>query len=111
MKTKITKTHSFNWKGTNNKKEQLTGIMEAASVHFVRAKLKEQGIIPKRVRKNTAFSFSLSNKIVASDITLFSRQLATMIKAGIPMVQAFSIAIEGQTKPSMHKVLYLFYMD
>ena len=105
MKTKITKTHSFNWKGTNNKKEQLTGIMEAASVHFVRAKLKEQGIIPKRLRKNTAFSFSLSNKIVASDITLFSRQLATMIKAGIPMVQAFSIAIEGQTKPSMHKVL------
>ncbi len=59
----------------------------------------------KRVRKQSAFSFALGNKIAPRDIALFARQLATMIKAGVPMVQAFSIVLEGQTKPSMQHLL------
>ncbi|HKM15418.1 MAG TPA: type II secretion system F family protein [Marinospirillum sp.] len=59
----------------------------------------------KKPHKTHVFNLTLGNKIVTRDIAIFSRQLATMIKAGVPMVQAFSIAIEGQTKPSMRSLL------
>jgi len=105
MKKKVKKVCSFNWEGINARREKVKGVMEAEDINFVRAKLREQGITPKRVRKKSSLSFSFNEKITARDITLFSRQLATMIKAGVPVVQAFSITIEGQTKPSMRNLL------
>jgi len=105
MKKKVKKVCSFNWEGINTRREKVKGVMEAEDINFVRAKLREQGITPKRVRKKSSLSFSFNEKITARDITLFSRQLATMIKAGVPVVQAFSITIEGQTKPSMRNLL------
>lgn len=105
MKKKVNKVYSFNWEGVNARREKVKGVMEAEDINFVRAKLREQGINPKRVRKKSSLSFSFGDKITARDITLFSRQLATMIKAGVPVVQAFSITIEGQTKASMRNLL------
>lgn len=105
MAKKESKIFMFSWEGTNARREKVKGEMEAEDINFVRAKLREQGINPKRVRKKSSFGFSFGDKITARDITLFSRQLATMIKAGVPVVQAFSITIEGQTKPAMRKLL------
>lgn len=105
MAKKESKIFMFAWEGTNARREKVKGEMEAEDINFVRAKLREQGINPKRVRKKSSFGFSFGDKITARDITLFSRQLATMIKAGVPVVQAFSITIEGQTKPAMRKLL------
>ncbi len=105
MKKKANKVYSFNWEGVNSRREKVKGVMDAEDINFVRAKLREQGINPKRVRKKSSLSFSFGDKINARDITLFSRQLATMIKAGVPVVQAFSITIEGQTKASMRNLL------
>ena len=105
MKKKANKVYSFNWEGINSRREKVKGVMDAEDINFVRAKLREQGINPKRVRKKSSLSFSFGDKINARDITLFSRQLATMIKAGVPVVQAFSITIEGQTKASMRNLL------
>jgi len=105
MKKKVNKIYSFNWEGINARREKVKGVMDAEDINFVRAKLREQGITPKRVRKKSSLSFSFGEKITARDITLFSRQLATMIKAGVPVVQAFSISIEGQTKASMRNLL------
>lgn len=105
MKKKTNKVYSFSWEGLNARRNKVKGVMDAEDINFVRAKLREQGINPKRVRRKSSLKFNFGNKIVARDITLFSRQLATMIKAGVPMVQAFSITIEGQTKPSMRNLL------
>lgn len=105
MAKKESKIFMFAWEGTNARREKVKGEIEAEDINFVRAKLREQGINPKRVRKKSSFGFSFGDKITARDITLFSRQLATMIKAGVPVVQAFSITIEGQTKPAMRKLL------
>ncbi len=105
MKKKLNKIYTFNWQGVNSRREKVKGQMDAENINLVRAKLREQGISPKRVRKKSSFSFKFGNKVVSRDITLFSRQLATMIKAGVPIVQAFSITIEGQTKASMRNLL------
>lgn len=105
MKNKTNKVYLFKWEGVNSRREKVKGEMDAEDINFVRAKLREQGINPKRVRKKSTFSFSFGDKISARDITLFSRQLATMIKAGVPMVQAFSITIEGQNKTTMRNLL------
>ena len=105
MKKRINKVHSFKWEGINARREKVKGEMDASDINLVRAKLREQGINPKRVRKKSSFSFNFGDKITPRDITLFSRQLATMIKAGVPVVQAFSITIEGQTKKNMRNLL------
>ncbi|WP_404419731.1 type II secretion system F family protein [Marinospirillum sp.] len=103
--TKPPKIHLFHWEGTNARREKIKGEIEAEDINLVRAKLREQGISPKRIRKKSNFSLGLGEKITARDITLFSRQLATMIKAGVPVVQALTITIEGQTKKKMRNLL------
>lgn len=105
MKKKVNKIYSFRWEGVNARREKVKGEMDAEDINLVRARLREQGINPKKVRKRSSLSFKFGSKIVPRDITLFSRQLATMIKAGVPIVQAFSITIEGQTKVSMRDLL------
>lgn len=99
------KVHLFHWQGTNARNEKVKGELEAEDINLVRAKLREQGIAPKKIRKKSNFSIGLGEKVTARDITLFARQLATMIKAGVPMVQAMSISIEGQTKKKMRDLL------
>ncbi|SFC05211.1 type IV pilus assembly protein PilC [Marinospirillum celere] len=105
MDKKPPKIHLFHWQGTNARREKISGEIEAEDINLVRAKLREQGISPKRIRKKSNFSLGFGEKITARDITLFSRQLATMIKAGVPAVQALSITIESQTKKKMRDLL------
>lgn len=106
-KTK-SKTTTFSWQGTNSKGGIIKGEMAAASLDVVKAELRKQGITPKKgkIKKKGGGLFAPRKKaITTKDIAVFSRQLATMMKAGVPMVQAFDIVGQGHSNPSMAKLI------
>src|SRR5258707_5951726 len=94
----------FVWEGTDKKGKKMKGRMLGASESEVRADLRKQGVLPRKVRKEMQL-FKSGKKVNAEDIALFSRQLATMLEAGIPMVQCFEIIGNGHDKPSMQKLV------
>ena len=102
------KTTTFSWQGTNSKGGTIKGEMTAASLDVVKAELRKQGITPKKgkIKKKGGGLFAARAKpITTKDIAVFSRQLATMMKAGVPMVQAFDIVGQGHSNPSMAKLI------
>ena len=100
----------FVWEGTDKKGKRIKGKMLAASEAAVKADLRRQGVLARRVRKEAQL-FKSGKKITAEDIALFARQLATMLQAGIPMVQAFDIVGNGHDKPSMQKLILAIKAD
>jgi type IV pilus assembly protein PilC len=94
----------FVWEGTDKKGKRIKGKMLAVSEAAVKADLRRQGVLAKRVRKEIQL-FKSGKKITSEDIALFARQLATMLQAGIPMVQCFDIIGNGHEKPSMQKLV------
>ena len=112
---KKSKTVSFLWEGTNNKGSTIKGEMVAASADIVKAELRKQGITPKKgkIKKKSGglFGGGSEKKITTKDIAVFSRQLATMMKAGVPMVQAFDIVGQSHANPSMSKLLMVIKAD
>ena len=95
----------FIWEGTDRKGNKIKGKSMAASEDAVRADLRRQGVVPSRIRKQSKKLFSASSKITTGDIAIFSRQLATMLTAGIPLVQAFEIVGTGHDNPGMQKLI------
>ncbi|OUS08823.1 type II secretion system protein F [Gammaproteobacteria bacterium 42_54_T18] len=96
----------FKWEGTDKKGNKVKGETTAASMTIVRATLRKQGINTKKVRKKPKELFSASaKKISPLDIALFTRQLATMMKAGVPLVQSFEIVADGVDNPSMRDLV------
>ncbi len=92
------------WEGTDKKGKRLKGKMLAVSEAAVKADLRKQGVLAKKVRKEVQL-FKSGKKVEAEDIALFARQLATMLQAGIPMVQCFDIIGNGHDKPSVQKLV------
>ncbi|MDP1603231.1 MAG: type II secretion system F family protein [Legionella sp.] len=87
----------YQWEGVNGRGEKVRGIVESNSVILAKTTLRKQGIIIRKIVKKRTPIFDKNNKkINSADITAFSRQLATMFEAGIPLVQAFDIAARGQ---------------
>ncbi len=100
----------FVWEGTDKKGKRIKGKMLAVSEAAVKADLRRQGVLAKRVRKETQL-FKSGKKVTSEDIALFARQLATMLQAGIPMVQCFDIIGNGHDKPSMQKLVLAIKSD
>ena len=100
----------FVWEGTDKKGKRVKGKMLAVSEAAVKADLRRQGVLAKRVRKESQL-FKSGKKITSEDIALFARQLATMLQAGIPMVQCFDIIGNGHDKPSMQKLVLAIKSD
>jgi type IV pilus assembly protein PilC len=100
----------FVWEGTDKKGKRIKGKMLAVSEAAVKADLRRQGVLAKRVRKEMQL-FKGGKKITSEDIALFARQLATMLQAGIPMVQCFDIIGNGHEKPSMQKLVLAIKSD
>src|SRR5258706_1569029 len=98
------KQFPFVWEGTDKRGKRIKGQMLAVSENAVRADLRKQGVLAKRVRKRVQL-FKSGGTVKPEDIALFSRQLATMLEAGIPMVQAFDIVGNGHDKPAMQKLI------
>jgi type IV pilus assembly protein PilC len=100
----ISKDTTFIWEGKDRKGNRVTGKSLAASEQSLRADLRRQGVVPIRVKKQSN-TFKSNKKPSAEDIAIFFRQLATMLTAGIPLVQSFEIVGTGHEKPSMQKLI------
>ncbi|NCA88390.1 MAG: type II secretion system F family protein [Gammaproteobacteria bacterium] len=90
----------FAWEGMDRSGKRVKGETPAADEATVRAELRRQGITPAKIRKKTQVGLG-RKKIVSKDISVFSRQLATMMSAGVPLVQAFDIVGRGHDNPAM----------
>jgi type IV pilus assembly protein PilC len=94
----------FTWEGTDRTGKKVKGKVVAANEAAVRTELRRQGVVPTRVRKQSTL-FRKRGKVTAGDIAIFSRQLATMMTAGIPLVQSFDIVGAGHENPAMQKLI------
>ncbi|KIV70863.1 MULTISPECIES: type II secretion system F family protein [Pseudomonadaceae] len=105
MAEKALKTSVFKWEGTDRKGTKVTGEISGVNPSLVKAQLRKQGINPLKVRKKTVSLFSAGKKIKPLDIALFTRQMATMMKAGVPLLQSFDIIGEGLENQNMRKLV------
>lgn len=106
MATSAIKSDIFTWSGTDKAGHTSKGEIEAASQAMAKAQLRQQGIKPKSVRKKAKPLFGGQGKAIkAADIAIFTRQLATMLKAGVPLVQSFEIVEDGVEKPRMRELV------
>jgi type IV pilus assembly protein PilC len=93
----------FVWEGLDNRGKKLKGEMLAAGEAFVNAQLRRQGITVTKVRKQS--TFGRTKRITDKDITFFTRQMATMMRSGVPLLQAFDIVAKGHANPSMQRLV------
>ncbi|VVP57873.1 Type II secretion system protein F [Pseudomonas fluorescens] len=105
MAVKAAKISVYAWEGTDRKGTKMTGELSGQNPALIKAQLRKQGINPGKVRKKSASIFNLGKRIKAHDIALFTRQMATMMKAGVPLLQSFDIIGEGFDNPAMRKLV------
>lgn len=105
MAEKALKTSAFKWEGKDRRGAVVSGVINGQSPALIKAQLRKQGINPTKVRKQSSLSFAKGKRIKPMDIALFTRQMATMMKAGVPLLQAFDIIGEGFDNPNMRKLV------
>ncbi|MGH8415131.1 MAG: type II secretion system F family protein, partial [Gammaproteobacteria bacterium] len=100
------KPSNYFWEGTDKKGARIKGKATASSESAVKADLRRQGIVPVRIRKESFLSaLGRGKRITSGDISFFTRQLATMMSAGVPLVQAIDIIGRGHTNPRMRDMV------
>ncbi len=92
----------FEWEGKDRNGKAVRGEMRASTVNQVQALLRRQGVMTPKIKKRR---MSSGRRITAKDMSIFTRQLATMMKAGVPLLQAFDIVGRGNPNPSVSKLL------
>lgn len=110
----LAKLETFTWEGTDQKGKRVKGELRGQSSSLIKASLRKQGISPLRVRKKAKPLFGGGKgkkKIQPKDISVFSRQLATMMSSGVPLVQAFEIIGRGHENPSMRDLVNAIRAD
>lgn len=108
MAETLTEKHMYTWEGTDRRGARIKGKTEALSETMMRATLRKQGINPIRVRKQTTLfgiGAKKKKKIKAGDIAILSRQMATMMSAGVPLVQSLDIIANGAENPAMTELV------
>ena len=101
----------FLWEGRDKRGQRVKGNTMAPDEAAVRSELRRQGIAASRVRRKRESLFVSGGKVNAADIAVFSRQLATMLIAGIPMVQSFEIVASGVDKPALRTLILAIKAD
>jgi type IV pilus assembly protein PilC len=101
-KNKTVKEFVFEWEGKDRNGKQVRGETRAAGENQVTAALRRQGVMPTKVKKRR---MSSGRAIKPKDIAIFTRQLATMMKAGVPLLQAFDIVGRGNPNPNVTRLL------
>ena len=101
-KPKVGKESVYEWEGKDRNGKQVRGETRAAGENQVKSALRRQGVTPTRIKKRR---MSAGRSIKPKDISIFTRQLATMMKAGVPLLQAFDIVGRGNPNPSVTKML------
>ena len=102
---KAVKTSTFVWEGKDRKGSVVKGELNGLNPALVEAQLRKQGINPTKVRKKGISLFGAGKKVKPMDIALFARQMATMMKAGVPLLQSFDIIADGLENPNMRKLV------
>ena len=100
--------HVFEWEGKDRHGKTVKGELRAAGEAQVQAQLRRQGIVVQKVKRRRLAS---AKRIKPKDIAIFTRQLATMMKAGVPLLQAFDIVGRGNPNPSVARLLYEIRTD
>ncbi len=112
MAEKAIKQNVFLWEGSDKRGVKVKGESQGSNPAMIKAELRRRGIVPKKVRKkSTLFSANTGKKIIPRDIAIFSRQLATMMSSGVPLVQAFEIIGRGHDNPRMQELLLTIKND
>ena len=107
MATTANRSDIFVWNGTDKTGRSTAGEIRAATSAIAKAQLRQQGIKPKKVKKKPKPLFGGKGKAIKpADIAIFTRQLATMLKAGVPLVQSFDIVAEGAEKPRLEEMVH-----
>ncbi|GGO82482.1 type II secretion system protein F [Marinobacterium nitratireducens] len=107
MAVKEVKLQTFEWQGKDKSGNATKGKLDATNVAAAKARLRSQGIIPKRVSKERVSMFSNKNKAIKPlDIAFFTRQMATMMKSGVPLIQGLEIVANGAEKDKLKKMIY-----
>ena len=102
----VAKSAMFLWEGTDKTGKKIKGEMSGTTDALIKATLRRQGINPRKVKKKPKALFSGGKKkITAKDIAIFSRQMATMMSSGVPLVQSFEIVGRGHENPSMQDLI------
>ncbi len=102
----------FQWEGMDKKGQRVKGESRGQSQALIKAELRRQGINPLKVKKKAASLFGpKKKKITPKDIAIFSRQLATMMSSGVPLVQSFEIIGRGHDNPSMQDLVLQIKAD
>ncbi len=106
MAEQTVKLEYFIWEGKDKKGGKANGIMEAENSAMVKAELRRRGIVPGKIKKQSKSALDgIFNKPNAGDVAVFSRQLATMINSGVPLVNALDIIAGGIEKSTMREIV------
>lgn len=111
MAEKAQKLSAFVWEGKDRKGNKTKGEITGTSTALVRAQLRKQGIRPGKVRKKSKPLFGSRKKITPFDIAMLTRQLATMMKAGVPLVQSFDIVADGMENKGLRELVMTLRND
>ena len=101
----------FVWEGVDRQGKRVKGEMSGKNDALIKATLRRQGVNPLKVKKKTKSLFSARGKITTKDITVFSRQLATMMSSGVPLVQSFEIVGRGHENKAMQELILAVKSD
>ena len=101
----------FVYNGTNRRGEKVKGETTSRNIEIAKAQLRKQGITVKNIKKKPKPLFQMKKAIKAIDIAIFVRQLATMMKAGVPLVQSFEIVADSLDNPTMKELVLQLKAD
>ena len=105
MAEKAQKLESYVWEGKDRKGNKSKGELTGSNLALAKAQLRKQGIIPDKVKKKPKPLFGGSKKVTPFDIAMLTRQLATMMKAGVPLVQSFDIVADGLDNKGLQELV------
>lgn len=109
-KKDVLKTYTFDWEGKDKSGRKVSGDVVSTTISFAKAELRKQGIKTTKVRKRTDKS-GRGKKITPLDIAFFTRQLATMLKAGVPLINSFDVAADSIEKPAVKYLIMMIKND
>ncbi|MGJ8581950.1 MAG: type II secretion system F family protein, partial [Psychromonas sp.] len=94
---------TFTWHGINRKGSKVSGELQGENQAEVKGELRKQGVSVTRIKKKPKPLISFGDKVQPMDIAIVSRQIATMLNAGVPLVQSLQLIAKSNEKPSLRK--------
>lgn len=104
-KAKEEKLYPFKWEGKDRKGTRIDGVLQGENAALVKTQLRKQGILVTKIKRESTLFGKRPKPIKPLDIAFFTRQLATMMESGVPIIQAFEIIAEGAENPSVAKLV------